>query len=185
MANINITIRIDKELKKEADNLFHELGMSFTTAVTIFAKQAIREQRIPFVVTLHQDRAVAATSMEVEKISNKYLDENKKSLPRTCKMKYLTKEQAIYLHKQFIQESCGMERIRNEGLLKSAIASSFQTFSLKEFYPTIEEKAACLGYGLVSNHCFIDGNKRIGAHAMLVFLALNDIQLDFIQEELI
>ena len=100
-------------------------------------------------------------------------------------MKYLTKEQAIYLHKQFIQESCGMERIRNEGLLKSAIASSFQTFSLKEFYPTIEEKAACLGYGLVSNHCFIDGNKRIGAHAMLVFLALNDIQLDFIQEELI
>ena len=48
MANINITIRIDKELKKEADNLFHELGMSFTTAVTIFAKQAVREQRIPF-----------------------------------------------------------------------------------------------------------------------------------------
>ena len=99
MANINITIRIDKELKKEADNLFHELGMSFTTAVTIFAKQAVREQRIPFDITLHQDRAVGATSMEVEKISNKYLDENKKSLPRTCKMKYLTKEQAIYLHK--------------------------------------------------------------------------------------
>ena len=69
--------------------------MSFTTAVTIFAKQAIREQRIPFDITLHQDRAAAATSMEVEKISNKYLDENKKSLPRTCKMKCLTKE-AVY-----------------------------------------------------------------------------------------
>lgn len=51
----------------------------------------------PFDIALHQDRAVAATSMEVEKISNKYLDENKKSLPRTCKMKYLTKEQAIYI----------------------------------------------------------------------------------------
>lgn len=100
-------------------------------------------------------------------------------------MKYLTKEQVIYLHKQLIQEFGGMEGIRNEGLLESAIASPFQTFSLKKFYPTIEEKAARLGYGLVSNHCFIDGNKRIGAHAMLVFLALNDIQLDFTQEELI
>lgn len=100
-------------------------------------------------------------------------------------MKYLTKEQVIYLHKQLIQEFGGMEGIRNEGLLESAIASPFQTFSLKEFYPTIEEKAARLGYRLVSNHCFIDGNKRIGAHAMLVFLALNDIQLDFTQEELI
>lgn len=100
-------------------------------------------------------------------------------------MKYLTKEQVIYLHKQLILEFGGMEGIRNEGLLESAIASPFQTFSLKEFYPTIEEKAARLGYGLVSNHCFIDGNKRIGAHAMLVFLALNDIQLDFTQEELI
>lgn len=100
-------------------------------------------------------------------------------------MKYLTKEQVIYLHKQLIQEFGGMEGIRNEGLLESAIASPFQTFSLKEIYPTIEEKAARLGYGLVSNHCFIDGNKRIGAHAMLVFLALNDIQLYFTQEELI
>ena len=100
-------------------------------------------------------------------------------------MKYLTKEQIIYLHKQLIQEFGGTEGIRNDNLLESAIASLFQTFSLKEFYPTIEEKAARLGYGLVSNHCFIDGNKRIGAHAMLVFLALNDIQLDFTQEELI
>ena len=85
MANINITIRIDKELKKEADNLFHELGMSFTTAVTIFAKQAIREQRIPFDITLHQDRAVATTSMEAEKISNKYLDENKQAYQELAK----------------------------------------------------------------------------------------------------
>ena len=85
MANINITIRIDKQLKKEADNLFHELGMSFTTAVTIFAKQAIREQRIPFDITLHQDRAVGATSMELEKISNKYLDENKKAYQELAK----------------------------------------------------------------------------------------------------
>ena len=85
MANINITIRIDKELKKEADNLFHELGMSFTTAVTIFVQQAVREQRIPFDIRLRQERAVAASNMEVEKISNKYLDENKKSYQELAK----------------------------------------------------------------------------------------------------
>lgn len=85
MANINITIRIDKELKKEADNLFHELGMSFTTAVTIFVQQAVREQRIPFDIRLRQERAVAATNMEVEKISNKYLDENKKAYQELAK----------------------------------------------------------------------------------------------------
>ena len=85
MANINITIRIDKELKKEADNLFHELGMSFTTAVTIFVQQAVREQRIPFDIRLRQDRAVAATNVEVEKISNKYLDENKKAYQELAK----------------------------------------------------------------------------------------------------
>ena len=85
MANINITIRIDKELKKEADNLFHQLGMSFTTAVTIFVQQAVREQRIPFDVRLRQERAVAATNMEVEKISNKYLDENKKAYQELVK----------------------------------------------------------------------------------------------------
>ena len=85
MANINITIRIDKELKKEADNLFHELGMSFTTVVTIFVQQAVREQRIPFDIRLRQERAVAATNMEVEKISNKYLDENKKAYQELAK----------------------------------------------------------------------------------------------------
>lgn len=85
MANINITIRIDKELKKEADNLFHELGMSFTTAVTIFVQQAVREQRIPFDIRLRQERAVVATNMEVEKISNKYLDENKKAYQELAK----------------------------------------------------------------------------------------------------
>lgn len=85
MANINITIRIDKELKKEADNLFHQLGMSFTTAVTIFAQQAVREQRIPFDIRLRQERAVAATNVEVEKISNKFLDENKKAYQELAK----------------------------------------------------------------------------------------------------
>lgn len=51
-------------------------------------------------------------------------------------------------------------------------------------YPTIQQKAARLCYELVKNHPFIDGNKRIGVHAMLVFLALNRIELEYSQEEL-
>lgn len=77
MANINITIRMDKDLKKEADDLFRQLGKSFTTAVTVFAQQAVREKRIPFDISLRQDRAEAATNAEVERISNKFLDKNK------------------------------------------------------------------------------------------------------------
>lgn len=53
-----------------------------------------------------------------------------------------------------------------------------------ELYPTIQAKAARLGYGLIKNHCMIDGNKRIGTHAMLVFLALNGIELKYTQKEL-
>ena len=51
-------------------------------------------------------------------------------------------------------------------------------------YPTIQAKAARLGYGLIKNHCMIDGNKRIGTHAKLVFLALNGIELKYMQKEL-
>lgn len=51
MATINISMRIDEELKKQAEDLFNDLGMNMTTAFTVFAKQAVREQRIPFSVS--------------------------------------------------------------------------------------------------------------------------------------
>lgn len=60
----------------------------------------------------------------------------------------------------------------------------FQPFGGDELYPTIQAKAAILGYGLIKNHCMIDGNKRIGTHIMLVFLALNGIELKYTQKEL-
>ena len=50
MANINVTIRVDEDIKREADELFDDLGMSFTTAINIFLRQAVREGRIPFQV---------------------------------------------------------------------------------------------------------------------------------------
>lgn len=89
----------------------------------------------------------------------------------------LTKEQIIFLHTQLIASTGGSDGIRDNGLLESAIASPFQIFDNEEAFPTTLQKAARLCYGLVKNHAFVDGNKRIGAHAMLVFLELNKIEL--------
>ena len=69
-------------------------------------------------------------------------------------------------------------------MLESAIESPFQAFGGEELYPTIQAKGTRLGYGLIKNHCMLDGNKRIGTHAMLVFLELNGISLKYTQKEL-
>ena len=96
----------------------------------------------------------------------------------------LSKEQIIYLHKELINETGGMLGLKDEGLLDSALAAPFQSFENQDLFPSIYQKAARLGFGLASNHAFIDGNKRIGAHAMLVFLELNGIHIRHTQEEL-
>lgn len=89
----------------------------------------------------------------------------------------LSKKQVLALHSDLIREFGGTEGIRDEGLLESALAAPFQTFGGKPVYPSLQAKAARLGFGLVSNHPFVDGNKRTGAHVMLVFLALNGVEL--------
>ncbi len=100
-------------------------------------------------------------------------------------MKRITKNQILLLHHQLIEQTGGSHGLRDEGLLESALSNPFQSFQGYTPYPTIQQKAARLGYGLVMNHPFIDGNKRIGAHAMLVLLFLNGIELDYKQDELI
>lgn len=99
-------------------------------------------------------------------------------------MKKLSKKQILMLHTQLIQQTGGSEGVRDYNLLDSALETPFQSFGGDELYPTIQAKAARLGYGLIKNHCMIDGNKRIGTHAMLVFLALNGIELKYMQKEL-
>ena len=99
-------------------------------------------------------------------------------------MKKLSKKQILMLHTQLIQQTGGSEGVRDYNLLDSALETPFQSFGGEELYPTIQAKAARLGYGLIKNHCMIDGNKRIGTHAMLVFLALNGIELKYTQKEL-
>ena len=99
-------------------------------------------------------------------------------------MKILTKDQIVLMHSQLIGETGGSDGLREEGLLDSAILAPFQSFGGKDLYPTVLEKGAQLGFGLIQNHAFIDGNKRIGAHAMLVFLALNGYSFSYTQKEL-
>lgn len=99
-------------------------------------------------------------------------------------MKRLTKEQILMLHSQLIEQTGGIDGVRDFNLLESAIETPFQVFAGKELYPTIQAKGTRLGYGLIKNHCMLDGNKRIGIHAMLVFLTLNGIELQYTQKEL-
>ena len=99
-------------------------------------------------------------------------------------MKKLSKKQILMLHTQLIQQTGGSEGVRDYNLRDSALETPFQSFGGDELYPTIQAKAARLGYGLIKYHCMIDGNKRIGTHAMLVFLALNGIELKYMQKEL-
>lgn len=96
----------------------------------------------------------------------------------------LSKEQVKLLHTQLIRETGGSDGVRDETLLDSALNAPFQSFDGVDTFPSIQQKAARLGFGLVQNHAFVDGNKRIGAHAMLVFLALNGIVLEYEQDEL-
>lgn len=96
----------------------------------------------------------------------------------------LSKQQILLLHSQLISGTGGSDGLRDVGLLESAINSPFQQFGNEDLYPTIQQKASRLCFGLVNNHPFIDGNKRIGAHVMLVFLALNGIELEYTQDDL-
>lgn len=96
----------------------------------------------------------------------------------------LSKSQILLIHDQLISETGGSSGLRDEGMLDSALNASFQTFGGEDVYPSLQKKAARLCFGLVKNHPFVDGNKRIGAHAMLVFLALNGIELQHTQSEL-
>ena len=88
-----------------------------------------------------------------------------------------SQEKVLLLHQLITEETGGDNGIRDIGLLDSALENVFQTFDGQELYPTKEEKGARLGYTLISNHAFVDGNKRIGMYVMLAFLQVNGIHV--------
>ena len=96
-----------------------------------------------------------------------------------------SKEKVLLLHKLLAEATGGSVGVRDEGLLDSALEGAFAGFGDTEFYPTKEEKGARLGYALISNHAFVDGNKRIGVYVMLSFLEMNGIRIRCTDDELV
>ena len=96
-----------------------------------------------------------------------------------------SKEKVLLLHQLMAEATGGSVGVRDEGLLDSALEGAFAGFGDEEFYPTKEEKGARLGYTLISNHAFVDGNKRIGVYVMLSFLELNGIHIEAADEDVV
>ncbi|MBR2013286.1 MAG: type II toxin-antitoxin system death-on-curing family toxin [Clostridia bacterium] len=94
-----------------------------------------------------------------------------------------SREKVLLLHQMITAETGGDPNIRDIGLLESALDSAFATFGGEELYPTKEEKGAKLGYSLISNHAFVDGNKRIGMYVLLTFMEINGMPIDPTEEE--
>ena len=95
-----------------------------------------------------------------------------------------SKEKVLLLHKLIAAETGGSVGVRDEGLLESALEGAFATFVGQDLYPSKEEKGARLGYTLISNHAFVDDNKRIGMYIMLTFLEVNGIRLECTNDEI-
>ena len=100
-------------------------------------------------------------------------------------MKTLSKEQVLRLHNALLETFGGTAGIRDDGLLESALNAPFATFGGQYLYPSVQAKAAQLGFGLICNHPFVDGNKRIGMYVMLTFLEVNGIRLDCTNDEVV
>jgi death on curing protein len=92
-------------------------------------------------------------------------------------MRYLSLMEVLELHRQIIERSGGASDIRDLGLLKSAIAQPLMTFGGEDLYPPVIEKAVAIGFSIIMNHPFVDGNKRTGHAAMEVFLILNGMEI--------
>ena len=95
------------------------------------------------------------------------------------------KETVLLLYRKMVNATGGTYGIREESLLDSAVEAPYHTFDGIELYDTVLKKAARLGYGLVSNHPFVDGNKRIGVFVMLTYLEINDIHIEFTDDDII
>ena len=96
-----------------------------------------------------------------------------------------TRENVLAIYKILTEETGGTVGVRDEGLLLSALEAPYQSFGGIDLFPTLLEKSVRLGYGLVANHPFVDGNKRIGILVMLSFMELNGIDVTFTDDEVV
>mgnify|MGYP002509399824 FL=1 len=96
-----------------------------------------------------------------------------------------SKENVLSIYEVLTLKTGGTVGIRDEGLLASALEAPYQTFGGVDLFPSLLEKGVRLGFGLVSNHPFVDGNKRIGILIMLVYFEMNGILIDFTDNEVV
>lgn len=92
-------------------------------------------------------------------------------------IRYLTCDDVVMIHHRILQQSGGLGGLRDFGILESAIAQPQMTFDGNDLYPTVIDKAAILGFSIIMNHPFVDGNKRTGHAAMETFLVIHDLEI--------
>jgi death-on-curing protein len=98
---------------------------------------------------------------------------------------YLDIDQILFIHRSQIQRFGGLKGLRDRGALQAAIARPQMTFGGEDLYPELPDKVAALMHSLVMNHPFVDGNKRVGAHAAIAFLIANGFVPEFSPRELV
>jgi death-on-curing protein len=98
-------------------------------------------------------------------------------------MRYLTLKETLELHRRLLEQSGGLAGVRDLAALESALAQPLMTFGGEDLYPTIIEKASSLGFSIIMNHPFVDGNKRVGHAVMETFLILNGYEIDAVVDE--
>lgn len=96
-----------------------------------------------------------------------------------------TVEDVLLLHQKLIERTGGAAGVRDLGLVESALARAYAAFGGVEAHTTIIDKAAAVGCGLMQNHGFVDGNKRIGVTALLLILRRNGVEIAYTQDELV
>ena len=100
-------------------------------------------------------------------------------------MKTINADEVLIFHKKIIEQTGGLGGVRDIGLVQSALKRAFSTFDGQDLYKEVEDKISVITYGLIKNHGFIDGNKRIGVAVMLLLLRMNDINIRYTQGELV
>ena len=98
-------------------------------------------------------------------------------------MRYLNLNEVLELHRRVMTQSGSTVGIHSLSGLEAALAQPRMTFGGADLYPTMVEKASALGFSLIQNHPFVDGNKRTGHAAMEVFLILNGFELEAVVDE--
>ena len=94
-------------------------------------------------------------------------------------------ENILRLHEKLIERAGGTGGVRSLPLIESALRRFDTSFEGHEAYPALEEKTAAVVCGLIQNHGFLDGNKRVGVEAMRLILTMNRISIRYTQKELI